>query len=154
VSAIGNRVSQAGRSADISHGADRRSHVRISVKLPSRLEWTGRRSFSSNCALVNISRVGALVILGKAYGCALPILGVRVHLEVDLAVAKGFRARCLRCEGTVVRISKAVAKPLELGLRISRMEFRDAEGLRIHDASIRRLIDAFGMGAKAGEMPK
>jgi hypothetical protein len=123
--------------------SDRRSYVRIPVKLPGAITSLVSRPFSRNCTVMNISRGGALVALAKLCAPAGSKLGLRVRLEIALAIASGYAARSLACEGTVIRMSASVAQPVELALRLSRMEFRDAGGVCVERASTRQLITTF-----------
>ena len=104
-----------------------------------------RGEVSESCTVTNMSRAGALVQVGKVCAHMLPALGVAIVLEIDLAAVSGFAARCLHCEGTVVRVSKSLARPVEIGVRVSRMEFRNAKGACVRRASPRRWLEEFGV---------
>jgi hypothetical protein len=85
-----------------------------------------RRAFSQNGTVVNISRNGVLFVTTMCRFTA-PILGVHVQLEIFLGEDR--QARCLYCEGRIIRIAAAVGRPLELALCVSRMDFRKPRSL-------------------------
>ena len=133
VSATGKGERREDRWAEAFFGVERRSYARASVNVPGRMSWITRRSFSQSGTVINISRNGVLFTTRVCHSNA-PALGL--HARLEIFVAGGVHARCLYCEGRIVRIGASIGRPLELALRVIRMKFRAAHGPAPHRHSL------------------
>lgn len=105
---------------------ERRRNARVQLSLQCRItacrggeRWTG--------VTENMSRGDLLVSLGmdQLSGPA-PSAGDPLLVEIDLPANHSFGRKCMQCQTTVVRWSKAPSGRLHLALRIHKMRFQNS----------------------------
>ena len=104
---------------------ERRKSDRRDVKLACRVASPALGGYRWHGTSENISRSGMLLSLEQNQ---LPVQWIEVGLpatvEVELPVEHTLGARCIHCEGRVVRVANE-DEELQIAVRFSNMSFRD-----------------------------
>jgi hypothetical protein len=112
---------------------------RLNLQLPVRFSVTRLGQDLFTALTVNISRSGVLV--ESAGVCPGLELGDVIQLQIDLPVVQLLPARCIACDGRVVRLEVADTR-IRVALSITTMQFQDA---RLADLFAGRQMSAFCM---------
>jgi c-di-GMP-binding flagellar brake protein YcgR len=103
---------------------DRRTKTRIDLQLICRIGAGEVLSHPCEGLIENVSRGGML--MRWLDSVALPAVGSRLIVDIELPAGSGYGPRLMRCHTTVVRVERRPGTQPSVGLRTSDMEFVNA----------------------------
>jgi c-di-GMP-binding flagellar brake protein YcgR len=108
---------------------ERRRNARVDINLRCRISSPRAGHLSLMAVTENMSRGDILVLFDREQPDELvPSPGDPLIVEIDLPAEHAFGRKCMQCQTTVVRVTKAEDGGSRAALRIHKIRFQSREG--------------------------
>jgi hypothetical protein len=105
---------------------NRRSNERIEMKLPCQLTFPAEWQSPIHGTTANMHRDGVLISCDpRDLQDALPKVGSRGKIQVELPPNPAFSRKCIVCDTTLVRVEVMSEAETQFAMRIASVSFRD-----------------------------